>query len=119
MINRDLVNSVHDVSTGGILLALAEMSLSSQIGVKINKPNKFSNLFEYFFGEDQSRYLIEIDKINYSKVENLLKENNIHFENIGVTQKEIFEFDKHLKISVKELYEINNRWYNKFNGLNS
>ena len=119
LINRDLVNSVHDVSTGGILLALAEMSLSSQIGVKINKPNKFSNLFEYFFGEDQSRYLIEIDKINYSKVENLLKENNIHFENIGVTQKEIFEFDKHLKISVKELYEINNRWYNKFNGLNS
>ena len=59
-----LINSVHDVSTGGIILALAEMSLSSQIGVKINKPKKLSNLFEYFFGEDQSRYLIEIDKNN-------------------------------------------------------
>ena len=48
-----------------------------------------------------------------------LKDNDIYFENIGITQKEYFELDKDLKIKVKELYELNNRWYNKFNGLNS
>ena len=119
LINNNIINSVHDISTGGIILALAEMSLSSQIGIKINKPKKLSNIFEYFFGEDQSRYLIEVDKNNYSKIEKILKDNNIYFDNIGVTQKEYFELDKDLKISVKELYEINNKWYNKFNGLNS
>ena len=46
LINLDIINSVHDVSTGGIILALAEMSISSQIGVKILKPKKLSNLFE-------------------------------------------------------------------------
>ena len=31
LINLDIINSVHDVSTGGIILALAEMSISSQM----------------------------------------------------------------------------------------
>jgi len=116
LINAGLINSIHDISTGGIILALAEMSISSQIGVKINKPKKLSNLSEYFFGEDQSRYLIEVDKSNYSKIERLFKDNNIYFDNIGITQKEYFELDKELKISVKELYDINNKWYKQFNG---
>ena len=76
-------------------------------------------MFEYFFGEDQSRYIVEVDKNNYSKIEKLLNDNNVYFENIGVTQKDHFELDKDLKISVKELYEMNNKWYNKFNGLTS
>tara|TARA_B100001057_G_scaffold320227_1_gene320472 strand:+ start:383 stop:2578 length:2196 start_codon:yes stop_codon:yes gene_type:complete len=117
LINNDLTNSVHDVSTGGIILALAEMSLSSQIGIKINKPKKISNVFEYFFGEDQSRYIIEVDKNKFLKTEKILKDNNIYYENIGVTQNDYFEFDKDLKISVKELYKINNKWYNNYNGL--
>ena len=119
LINAGLINSIHDISTGGIILALAEMSISSQIGVKINKPKKLTNISEYFFGEDQSRYLIEVDKSNYLKLEKLLKDNNIYFDNIGITQKEYFELDKELKISVKELYDINNKWYKQFNGINS
>ena len=117
LINEGIINSVHDISTGGIILALAEMSLSSQIGIKILKPKKLSNMFEYFFGEDQSRYIVEVDKNNYSKIEKLLNDNNVYFENIGVTQKDHFELDKDLKTNVKELYEMNNKWYNKFNGL--
>ena len=95
------------------------MSISSNIGIKISKPKKISNLFRYFFGEDQGRYLIEVDKTNYDKVEKILKENNIFFDNIGVTQKDNFELGKDLKISVKELFKSNNRWYYNFNGLNN
>ncbi len=116
LINTGAINSVHDVSSGGIILALAEMSISSQIGIKIDKPKKISNIFEYFFGEDQSRYLIEIDKNHYTKIEKILKDNNVYFDSIGVTQKEYFELNQDLKISVKELYELNNKWYNNYNG---
>ncbi len=119
LINANIINSVHDISTGGIILALAEMSISSQIGIKIKNPKKISNSSEYFFGEDQSRYIIEVDTNNYSKVEKVLKDNNIYFDNIGVTQEENFELDKDLKINVKELYDINNKWYNEYNGLNN
>ena len=60
--------------------------------------------------------MVEIDQNNFSKIEKILKDNNIYFDTIGVTQKEYFELDKDLKISVKELYDLNNRWYNKYNG---
>ena len=63
LIKDNLVLSAHDISSGGMLVALAEMSISSGLGLKINKPKKSANTMEYFFGEDQGRYLIEISQI--------------------------------------------------------
>ena len=114
IIKQNLVNSVHDVSSGGLLIALAEMSIGSNWGVLINKPRKLTNLFKYFFGEDQSRYILEISNNNLDKTEKILKQNNIFYENIGITQNKYFEIQKEMKINVKELYKINNRWYNNY-----
>ncbi len=114
IIKKGLVNSVHDISNGGLIVALAEMSMASQYGVKIFKPKKLTNLVEYYFGEDQSRYLIEIDKNNLEKVEKILKKNNIFFEIIGLTQKNNFEIQDEFKIDIKKLYNINNKWYNNY-----
>ena len=90
------------------------MALLSDFGAKIFKPKNLTNLIEYFFGEDQARYVIEIEKINLSKVEGILKENDIYYENIGFTQKNYFEIEGEFKISNKELFKINNAWYNNF-----
>ena len=38
------------------------MSMGSKIGIKIEKPKKLRDLNEYFFGEDQGRYIVEVDK---------------------------------------------------------
>ncbi len=111
IINNSLVNSVHDVSTGGLILALAEMSIGTNLGAKIYKPKKLTNLIEYFFGEDQSRYILEIDKKKLENVEKILKTNNIYFETIGLTQKGFFELENEMKISIKKLHEINNKWF--------
>ncbi len=114
IINNNLVKTVHDVSSGGLLVTLAEMSIGSEFGMKINKPKKLTNLFEYFFGEDQGRYVLEIETAHLQKIEEILKKNNVFFENIGCTQKDYFEIEKELKISIKELYKINNQWYNNY-----
>ncbi len=114
IIKKNLVNSVHDVSSGGLLIALAEMSMSSGYGLRINKPKKLTNLLGYFFGEDQSRYILEVNENNLEKVNEILKKNNIFYENIGFTQKEFFEIEDEMKISIKELSKINNQWYNNF-----
>ena len=83
-------------------------------GVKIQKPKKLANLIEYFFGEDQGRYILEVDNANLIKVEKTLKENSIYYENIGFTQSDFFEIEGELKISVKDLFKINNQWYNNY-----
>ena len=114
IINFNLVNAVHDVSSGGLLVALSEMSIGSNFGVKVSKSKKLTNMFGYFFGEDQGRYILEIDKNNLEKAEKILTNDNIYYENIGFTQKDNFEIDGEFKINIKELHKINNQWYNNF-----
>ena len=114
LISKNLVLSAHDISRGGLILSLAEMTLASNLGIKIERPKKLLNLIEYFFGEDQGRYLIEINKDDYEKVVKLLKEDNIYNELVGTVQKENFELIGEFKIDIKDLYAANNKWYNNF-----
>ena len=114
LINNDLILSCHDVSNGGLIIALSEMVMSSEIGVKIEKPKKLRDLNEYFFGEDQGRYILEIKPENTKKIENFLKENDIYFENIGRTQEKYFEIVGEMKIDTNALFKINNQWYNNY-----
>ena len=114
LIDKNLILSSHDISTGGLIVALAEMSINSNFGLKIRKPTKLTNLINYFFGEDQARYIIEIEKKNLVNVEKILKENNIFYEIVGFTQYNFFEIEGELKISIKDLFKINNEWYNNY-----
>ena len=114
LINKNLILSSHDISTGGLIVALAEMSIGSNIGVKIHKPKRLTNSINYFFGEDQARYLIEINNKDLPKVDKILKDNNVFYENIGITQSDFFEIEDELKINIKDLFKINNEWYNNY-----
>jgi len=114
LINDKLVSSVHDISSGGMLLALAEMTIKSGYGLKIDKPKKLTNLMEYFFSEDQGRYLIEVEPENLGRISKFLGENNIYNENVATVQKDYFEVPKEFKIKTIDLYKINNSWYNNY-----
>ena len=114
LIDKNLVLSSHDVSSGGLITALSEMALNTNFGAKILKPKKLNNLIKYFFGEDQARYIVEVNKNNLLKIEKILKDNEIYYENIGFTQKDYFEIEGELKMSTKDLFKINNEWYNRY-----
>ena len=114
MIKENFVLSSHDISSGGLLVALSEMSIGSKLGAKINKPKKLVNLTEYFFGEDQSRYILEIHENSLPDVDKILKKNNIYYENIGITQDNYFEIEGEMKIDINDLFKINNQWYNNY-----
>ena len=118
LINDNLISSCHDVSSGGIIVALAEMSMASMLGLKIVKPKKFKDLNEYFYAEDQGRYLLEIERNNLKKIEDILKKNNIFFEIIAEVQNDIFEVDKTFSIKTKELFDYSNKWFKNFNAVN-
>jgi phosphoribosylformylglycinamidine synthase len=59
MISQGLVQSVHDCSDGGLLIALAEMALASGLGVEIEDDHALGGGAGFFFGEDQASYVIE------------------------------------------------------------
>ena len=114
LIHDKLISSVHDISSGGLILALAEMCMPSGYGLKIDKPTKLSNLMEYYFGEDQGRYLLEIEPRNLKKITKIFSENNIFNEKVAIVQKNKFEIPGELNINIKDLYNINNTWYNNY-----
>ena len=114
LINQNLVLSAHDVSSGGLIVALSEMSMSSKIGLKITKPKRLGNINGYFFGEDQGRYILEVSQKNISKVEKILNSLSIFFENIGITQRKYFEIEGEMRADINVLSNVNNQWYNNY-----
>ena len=114
LINQNLANAVHDISDGGIALALAEMCIAGKIGAKINTNRAFEDRIKFLFGEDQSRYIIEVNRNNLEQVKKLLAQNNIDHLEIGHTQKESLEIDE-IKISIENMIELNNKWFVDYN----
>ncbi len=57
LIEQGRVDTVHDVSDGGLLVAVAEMALKGDIGADIGQAS-LADAIPFFFGEDQARYLI-------------------------------------------------------------
>ncbi len=114
LIDKDLIESVHDVSLGGIITAISKMAIDGKKGFKLNKFKTLMNKFDYFFGEDQGRYIVEIKPINLSKVQKLLKDNSIHFDEIGtVTENKIF-IDKEPILHIDDLIESNTNWLEEY-----
>ena len=115
LIKDKLVNAVHDISHGGIIITLAEMCMASNIGAKIKISGSKSDKIKYLFSEDQARYLVEINKKNLERIKKIANTKSIKIEIIGQTQSEIFEVENDLKISVKELKTKNESWFKNYN----
>ncbi len=66
LITDGLTTAVHDCSTGGLALAVAEMAMASGIGAKVSTVAGRDPI-EVFFGEDQGRYVVTV-KPEYAAV---------------------------------------------------
>jgi phosphoribosylformylglycinamidine synthase len=60
LIAAGLVTAVHDLSDGGLLVALAEMAMTAKIGAVLEEPHASLGIpaHAFWFGEDQGRYLV-------------------------------------------------------------
>jgi phosphoribosylformylglycinamidine synthase II len=60
LIREAKVGAVHDVSDGGLLVAIAEMALASGIGVQLYPYEGKLPAHAAWYGEDQGRYVLEV-----------------------------------------------------------
>jgi phosphoribosylformylglycinamidine synthase len=61
LIREGKVSAVHDVSDGGLLVAVAEMALAGGLGVHFWPYEGKLPAHAAWFGEDQGRYVVEVD----------------------------------------------------------
>jgi len=77
------LSAAHDVSDGGVALALAEMALAGGIGAHVAIPATIAHAFA--FGEDQGRYVVTATLEQASQVMTEAAAAGVPAERIGVT----------------------------------
>ena len=60
LIDEGSATAVHDVSDGGLLVALAEMAMAGGIGARLYGPPVQVPAHAFWFGEDQARYVFTV-----------------------------------------------------------
>ena len=114
LINQNYIESAHDVSLGGLLTAISKMCIKGNKGIKLKKPKHSLSDIEYFFVEDQGRYIIEINPMNLNEVTQILEKNSVHYEELGIIiEKEMILYDK-TKVVIDELISINTNWLKNY-----
>ena len=59
LIADGLVSAVHDISDGGLAVALAEMAMAGGIGADVEWHRDYTQA-QWWFGEDQGRYIVTV-----------------------------------------------------------
>ncbi|NLZ38357.1 MAG: phosphoribosylformylglycinamidine synthase subunit PurL [Firmicutes bacterium] len=84
-IKQGLVNSAHDLSEGGLAVALAECGFANGIGATIALTANGLRLDSLLFGESQSRVLISVSPENLSTLLELAAQNGVSAAELGQT----------------------------------
>ncbi len=104
--------SCHDISEGGIAVAVAEMTFGSDYGVELELPNiKTMRPDEFIFSESNSRWVVEVS--NDKEFESLLNKNKVPFMKIGKIKGSKFLLKQNgIKIIDITVDKLRDKWKN-------
>ncbi|WP_320663566.1 phosphoribosylformylglycinamidine synthase subunit PurL [Prochlorococcus sp. MIT 1223] len=99
-ISKRYIESAHDVSDGGIAIAISECSISSKYGAKINLPSLNSRIDRLLFAEGGARIIISVSPSNQKNISSLVNEfNNSRSKDINLTKLGVVQKVNHLFIT--------------------
>lgn len=103
LIRDGLVTCAHDTAEGGLLVALAEMSMGNGIGAKYAIP--YEKHAGHLFGEAQSRILVAADEKHRGIIQSRCAEADVPFQTLGTTGGSRFVVDQLVDCSIDQLSE--------------
>ena len=107
LIRAGLVTAVHDVSDGGLLIALAEMAIASGIGAVLAAPSDIP-AHAFWFGEDQARYVITAKDAH--RVMQRAEAADVPFLRLGATGGAVLAVDGERPLPVGEIKRRFEAW---------
>ena len=110
LIDAGYIKSAHDVSIGGIITAVSKMCIKGNKGIDLKKPKYLINEIEYYFAEDQSRYIIEVTNESLKKVTDILNKNAVHYDELGTINEDHLFINEKTKVVIDELRTSNTNW---------
>ena len=89
LIARELIESAHDVSLGGLFVTLLESSMQHELGFDITSDAEY-RLDAFLFGEAQGRVVVSVSAEKESPFLDLMMERNVPMHALGhVTKSEM------------------------------
>jgi phosphoribosylformylglycinamidine synthase len=107
-IEKELIQSAHDCSEGGIAIALAESCISNpakKLGAVINLASQHMRQDALLFGETQSRIIISVRQKNVKKLMQIAKKNKTPVSIIGEVKGKSLAINQLVNISVNDLHK--------------
>jgi phosphoribosylformylglycinamidine synthase II len=116
LIETDMVTAVHDLSDGGLAVALAEMAMAGGIGAMIQDFDPETPKHALFFGEDQARYLVTCDGATAARIEHHLSEAGVPAKFIGIVGGTTLNLPGEAPISIEAMRAAHESWLPGFMG---
>jgi phosphoribosylformylglycinamidine synthase len=114
LIEDGRVDTVHDVSDGGLLVAVAEMALAGDIGVEIGIAGTAETI-PFFFGEDQGRYVLSAPPNVADQIEGELRQSGIVHAIIGRTTKDkVLHIEREGAVALSTLRTAHEGWFPRY-----
>jgi phosphoribosylformylglycinamidine synthase len=114
LIHDGLATAVHDVSDGGLLVALAEMAMASGIGATLEAAPDDTPAHAFWFGEDQARYLVTVPADRADTVIRRVQEASVPVHRIGTTGGATLILPGERPILIKALTERFEGWFPQY-----
>ncbi|MDE0241208.1 MAG: phosphoribosylformylglycinamidine synthase subunit PurL [bacterium] len=107
---RDLgLASCHDVSDGGLLVALAEMALASGIGFSVRRPDREVAAHAFWFGEEQGRFVVSSPCAGKA-IAAAAHDAGVACTVLGRTGGDVLTVDDGQPISIESVRTVHERW---------
>ena len=110
LIRDRLATAVHDVSDGGLLIALAEMAMASGIGARLDPPPAGCPPHAFWFGEDQARYVFTVRRTDLNSVNARTGAAGVPLRVLGETDSDALTLSGERPIHIKALIERFEGW---------
>ena len=113
LIKNNLIESTHDVSEGGLAIAIGEMCVGNKIGATLDLDEELENSF--LFSEEKPRIIIETKKENIKAVFEYCSKVNIKAQIIGSTNNSSLIIKNKKKILINiDLPLLHSTYYDSF-----
>jgi phosphoribosylformylglycinamidine synthase II len=116
LIGAGLISACHDVSDGGLLVALAEMAMASGMGITVDALSRDVPAHGFWFGEDQGRYVISVRTADMDAVVTRAAGAGIELTRLGATGGAALTVPDEEPILVKDLAQAFESWLPAYMG---
>jgi len=112
MESNEIITASHDISDGGMIIAICEMAMASGLGAYLVLPKTEIPLHAWLFGEGQGRYIVTTDKAKLlmKKAEQL----GVPAVEIGKVYGENIIMGDNINLYVSELRRAHESWLPEF-----